>query len=159
MKYDILTSSFLDLRGKLHHIAMRFLQSDEDAEDALQDTWLKLSAKGSVGSSFEARNKLVAVLRNICIDRLRRIPTIPIEDTEAARTLGCETPIEDIERLEALLKANLTPLQRRIYTLVVHEGMEYDEIATLLNMSVEAVRMNMSRTRHKIRETYKALDK
>jgi len=158
MKYDTLTSSFLDLRDKLHHIAMRFLQSDEDAKDALQDTWLKLSKKGDVDSSFEARNKLVAVLRNICINRLREKRIVSIDDTEVSRTLHCETEIEDVGRLEELLKANLTPLQRRIYNLVVHEGLEYDEIAILLEMSVEAVRMNMSRTRRKIRETYKALE-
>jgi len=43
---------------------------DDDAQDALQDTWLKLSDKGDVETSQEARNKLVAVLRNNCIDQL-----------------------------------------------------------------------------------------
>ena len=42
MEIDVLTSSFLGLRDKLHHIALRYLGSDEDAKDALQDTWLKL---------------------------------------------------------------------------------------------------------------------
>ena len=65
-----MTSSFMGLRDKLHHIAKRYLQNDEDAQDALQDTWLKLSDKGDVETSQEARNKLVAVLRNNCIDQL-----------------------------------------------------------------------------------------
>jgi DNA-directed RNA polymerase specialized sigma24 family protein len=70
MGLDLMTSSFMGLRDKLHHIAKRYLQNDEDAQDALQDTWLKLSDKGDVETSQELRNKLVAVLRNNCIDQL-----------------------------------------------------------------------------------------
>ena len=42
METDVLTSSFMTLRDKLHRIALSYLESDEDARDALQDTWLKL---------------------------------------------------------------------------------------------------------------------
>lgn len=45
MERDILTSSFMDLRDKLHHIALRYLQNDEDAKDVLQESWLKLKLK------------------------------------------------------------------------------------------------------------------
>ena len=71
MKKDNLTSSFMALRDKLHRSALGFLKNDEDARDALQDTFLNLWRRGSVESDAEARNKLFAVLRNVCIDRLR----------------------------------------------------------------------------------------
>ncbi len=74
MKPDNLTSTFMALRDKLHRSALRFLSNDEEARDALQDTYLRLWMKGSVESDAETRNKLFAVLRNICIDRLRRPP-------------------------------------------------------------------------------------
>ena len=48
MGLDLMTSSFLGLRDKLHCIALRYLQSDEEAQDVLQDTWLKLSDKSEV---------------------------------------------------------------------------------------------------------------
>ena len=51
MGLDLMTSSFLGLRDKLHCIALRYLQSDEEAQDVLQDTWLKLSDKSEVESS------------------------------------------------------------------------------------------------------------
>lgn len=35
----------MDLRDKLHHIALRYLQNDEDAKDVLQESWLKLKLK------------------------------------------------------------------------------------------------------------------
>ena len=157
MERDLLTSSFLGLRDKLHHIALKYLGSDEDAKDALQDTWLKLRSKGEVETTIEARNKLVTVLRNVCIDHLRKAREIPIDVTVDIQAYRMDE--EDIEILEQLLQEGLTPLQKEIFNLVTHEGFDYDEIAKQLSMSVEAVRMNMSRTRKKIRENYKRLNR
>lgn len=157
MEIDLLTSSFLGLRDKLHHIALKYLGSDEDAKDALQDTWLKLRCKGEVKTTVEARNKLVTVLRNVCIDHLRKAREIPIDTTVDIQAYRMDE--EDIGNLEQLLQEGLTPLQKEIFNLVTHEGFDYDEIAKQLSMSVEAVRMNMSRTRKKIRENYKRLNR
>jgi len=157
MEIDMLTSSFLGLRDKLHHIALKYLGNDEDAKDALQDTWLKLRSKGEVETTNEARNKLVTVLRNVCIDHLRKAREIPIDVTVDIQAYRMDE--EDIENLEQLLQEGLTPLQKEIFNLVTHEGFDYDEIAKHLSMSVEAVRMNMSRTRKKIRENYKQLNR
>ena len=157
MEIDMLTSSFLGLRDKLHHIALKYLGSDEDAKEALQDTWLKLRSKGEVETTIEARNKLVTVLRNVCIDHLRKAREIPIDVTVDIQAYRMDE--EDIGNLEQLLQEGLTPLQKEIFNLVTHEGFDYDEIAKQLSMSVEAVRMNMSRTRKKIRENYKRLNR
>ena len=157
MEIDMLTSSFLGLRDKLHHIALKYLGSDEDAKDALQDTWLKLRSKGEVETTIEARNKLVTVLRNVCIDHLRKAREIPIDVTVDIQAYRMDA--EDIGNLELLLQEGLTPLQKEIFNLVTHDGFDYDEIAKQLSMSVEAVRMNMSRTRKKIRENYKRLNR
>lgn len=157
MEIDMLTSSFLGLRDKLHHIALKYLGSDEDAKDALQDTWLKLRSKGEVETTIEARNKLVTVLRNVCIDHLRKAREIPIDVTVDIQAYRMDE--EDIGNLELLLQEGLTPLQKEIFNLVTHGGFDYDEIAKQLSMSVEAVRMNMSRTRKKIRENYKRLNR
>ena len=157
MEIDLLTSSFLGLRNKLHHIALKYLGSDEDAKDALQDTWLKLRSKGEVETTIEARNKLVTVLRNVCIDHLRKAREIPIDTTVDIQAYRMDE--EDIGNLEQLLQEGLTPLQKEIFNLVTHEGFDYEEIAKQLSMSVEAVRMNMSRTRKKIRENYKRLNR
>ena len=82
MKTDNLTSSFLALRDKLHRSALGFLKNDEDARDALQDTFFNLWRDGGAETESEARNKLFAVLRNICIDRLRRPKTCLLDETD-----------------------------------------------------------------------------
>lgn len=159
MKKDVLTSSFLDSRSKLHRIAMRLLQNDEDAKDAVQDTFEKLWSKDEIESNAEARNKLVHVLRNTCIDRLRTNHSIPLECAETDFAGGYETPTEDMERYERLIVKGLTDSQMRIYNLITHDCLEYEEVAQILNMSVEAVRMNMSRARKRIRENIKMIDR
>ena len=160
MELDLLTSSFLGLRDKLHHIALQYLQSDEDVEDALQDAWLKLSEKREeLETSYEAKNKLVAVLRNLCIDRLRKSKALSIESVNSNEVPHYNMEIEDVVRLEHLLQQQLTPLQKQIFNLVTHDGCDYKQIAHDLSMSVEAVRMNMSRIRKQIRETYIKLEK
>lgn len=158
MKSDNLTSSFLALRDKLHKSALGFLKNDEDARDALQDTFFNLWKRGGVETESEARNKLFAVLRNICIDRLRKPRTFPLDETCIDHPEIPPDSCEDIERIESLLTNGLTDIQKQIYSFIAHDGMEYDVIATHLKMSVEAVRMNMSRARKKIRENYKKLD-
>lgn len=159
MKTDNLTSSFLALRDKLHRSALGFLKNDEDARDALQDTFFNLWRDGGAETETEARNKLFAVLRNICIDRLRKTKTLPLDETDIDHLEVKAFSFEDMDRYESLLTTGLTDVQRRIYTLVTHDGIEYDAIAETLGMSVEAVRMNMSRARRKIRDNYKQLDR
>lgn len=159
MKTDNLTSSFLALRDKLHRSALGFLKNDEDARDALQDTFFNLWRDGGAETETEARNKLFAVLRNICIDRLRKPKTYLLDETDTDSLEVNAFSFEDMDKYEFLLTSGLTDIQRHIYSLVTHDGMEYDAIAETLGMSVEAVRMNMSRARKKIRDNYKQLDR
>ena len=159
MKTDYLTSSFLALRDKLHRSALGFLKNDEDARDALQDIFFNLWRDGTVQTETEARNKLFAVLRNVCIDRLRKPQTLPLDESHVDRLEVNPHSYEDIGKYESLLTTGLTDLQRQIYCYVAHDGMEYEDIAEVLNMSVEAVRMNMSRARKKIRNNYNHLEK
>ena len=121
--------------------------------------WLKLRNGSKVETTSEAKNKLVTVLRHVCIDHLRKAKSIPIDTVSAYETKGYNMDVEDLKHLETLLQKGLTPQQREIFDLVTHEGMEYEQIAEKLSMTVEAVRMNMSRIRKKMRETYNKLNR
>lgn len=159
MKTENLTSSFMALRDKLHRSAISFLKNDEDAKDALQDTFFKLWISGENATEAEARNKLFAVLRNICVDRLRKPKTLQIDEVNTDSLKINPVHYEDLDKFESLITIGLTDIQKRIYSMVAHDGIEYDDIAEMLNMSVEAVRMNMSRARKKIRDNYRRLEK
>lgn len=159
MERDYLTSSFIALRDKLHRSAIAFLKDDEDAKDAMQDTFLNLWKHGDMKSDAEARNKLFTALRNICIDKIRRTRSIHISEADYDRVEVQPESYEDVGRLESLLTSGLTDIQKRIYILVTRDGMEYEAVASRLDMSASAVRMSMSRARKKIRENYKKLNR
>lgn len=159
MRKDVLTSAFIDIRSKLHRIAMRLLHDDEDARDAVQDTFEKLWSKKGISSDDEAHNKLVHVLHNTCIDRLRGKHTVQLDLTAVENAGSYEMPTEDVAGYERLILTGLTDLQKQIYNMVTHECMEYEEISHRMGLSVEAVRMNMSRARKQIRENVKIIDR
>ncbi|MDE6291882.1 MAG: RNA polymerase sigma factor [Muribaculaceae bacterium] len=158
MKTDHLTSTFLALRDRLHRSALAFLKNDEDARDALQDTFLKLWKSRELESDSEVSSKLYVVLRNVCIDRLRRKRSVELEDKHTVSLKIDPSSGEDMERLELLLTVGLSDLQRQIYSLVVHFSLDYKEISIRLNMTEGAVRAQMCRARKKISENYKLLD-
>lgn len=159
MKKDVLTSAFLGIRNNLHRIAMKLLQNDEEAKDALQDTFLRLWSKGEIETDNEARYKLIHILHNTCIDRLRSRHTISLEQVAKEIDNGYETPIEDLAKYEQLIISGLTEIQRQIYVMITKECMEYEEISRQLGVTVDSVRMNMSRARKRIRENIKLIDR
>lgn len=159
MKTDQLTSSFIALRQRLHRSALAYLKDDEDASDALQDTFLRLWKSGEEVSDSEANSKLFVVLRNVCIDRLRRRKSVELEEKHTVSLKIEPSSGEDMERLESLLTAGLTQLQRQIYSFVVHYSLDYKDIAERLGMSEGSVRAHMCRARKKISENYKILDR
>lgn len=159
MKTDHLTSTFMALRKRLHRSALAYLKDDDDASDALQDTFVRLWKAGDVESDSEASSKLFVVLKNVCIDRLRRRRSVELEDSHLVSLKVEPSTGEDMEHLETLLTAGLTPLQRHIYSLSVHYSMDYKDIAERMKMTETAVRTQMCRARKKISENYKILDR
>lgn len=140
------------LLEKLHRVAIRLLKDEMDAEDAVQDAICNLWSHRAPASSEEARFRLFSILRNVCLNKLKRKRYfIPISECDKASDNNI---IDETEKIKSLLFASLTPLQRKIFQMSTIDELEYDVIAERLNMSIDAVRMNMSRARKKMRELY-----
>lgn len=159
MKTDHLTSTFMALRQRLHRSALAYLKDDDDARDALQDTFVRLWNSGDIESDTEASCKLFVALKNICIDRLIRRRSVDLEETHTVSLKIEPYSGEDMERLETLLTTGLSHTQRHIYSLSVHYSMDYKDIAKRMNMTEGAIRTQMCRVRKKISENYKILDR
>ena len=118
----------------------------------MQDTFCNQWVAELPGTANEARYRLFAVLMNICLNKLKKkrpvtganLPDIPIEPSVDM----------DADRLKVELLKQLTPLQRDVFILSTYNELEYEEIAETLNMSIEAVRMQMSRARKVLRNSY-----
>lgn len=157
MGTELLTETFCRLRQRLHDVAGRMLRDEMEAEDAVQDVFCNLWTCDSPESSDEARYRLFAVLKNVCINKLRR-RRVFVDVNETNVDAAVSPPEPDAGRLRSELMRRLPRSQREVFTLAVYEEMEYDEIAESLGMSIEAVRTNMCRARKTLRELYKNLN-
>ena len=72
MGKETLTDTFCRLQKKLHLVAGRLLNDETEAEDAVQDAFCRLWSAEPPGSTDEARYRMFAVLRNVCLNKLRR---------------------------------------------------------------------------------------
>lgn len=144
-----LEEAYLILRKKLDSISSSFRISPEEAEDLIQDGYLKLKEK-EIDNREEARGKLWVTIKNLAIDSFRRKKqTIEISQCEIIYN---ETDNMDEGNIYIQIKQLLTPLQNRIMTLLIKEDLDYPEIASRLNMKEGAVRTAVSRARKILKE-------
>ena len=149
----------LPINEKLYWFAYRFLKSAADAEDAVQEVFVKLwkhREKLSTYNSIEAF--AYTVTRNHCLDKLKAKRTYRIEDTFYQDPgQSTSTPVqrtEDLEKLALVKKiiAGLPEQQRMVIQLRDIDQCEYKEIGEMLDMELNAVRVNLSRARKKVRD-------
>ena len=158
---DELARRFEAHRTRLTTLATRMLGSAEEADDAVQETWLRLSRTDS-----EAIKNLGAwlttVLSRVCLTVLqaRRIrPEVPLDP-------GLDDPIADDEtdpQHEALLADSiglallvvldtLAPAERVAFVLHDMFGVSFDEIGPIVGRSTPAARQLASRARRRVRQ-------
>jgi RNA polymerase sigma-70 factor (ECF subfamily) len=151
---------FDEHRGLLVSVAYRVLGSVTDAEDAVQEAWLRWSGVDHSRIN-DPRAFLVRVTTRLAIDRLRRVqarresyvgPWLP------EPILTRQDPSEDAAMAESVSMAmlvvleTLSPLERAVFVLREAFGMPYAEIADVLGRREEAVRQLARRARDHVRE-------
>jgi RNA polymerase sigma-70 factor, ECF subfamily len=155
-------TEILPLREKLFHIARNILEDEQDAEDTIQNVFLKL---WHLRNSLDQHESLAAfattVTKNSCIDllRIRKMrESLKLDDYNGQA--GTDNPYlkmeqEDTEQILKSIIENLPPLQQTIIKMKDIEEYEVDEIAKITGSQPEAVRVNLSRARKKVREEYR----
>ena len=162
MSKETLTSTFTELRKGFLRLAMRFLPSQEDADDALQEAFFRLWKQADrISSREEAEALTVVTVKNLCIDILRRkshLQTVELDENRDNAVGDPESEAQEREErfriIERIIKLHMTPLQRQILHMKEYENKDYEEIAEILGMQPPAVRMQMSRARKEIRACY-----
>jgi RNA polymerase sigma-70 factor (ECF subfamily) len=145
---DWLVERFQTHRGHLHAVAYRMLGSLSEADDAVQEAWLRLSRAGSGGVDDLGR-WLTTVIARVCLDMLR---------SRAARReepLGVHLPDPIIGRPDAPDPEQEALLGDAVglALLVFHDSfaMPFEEIAVILGRSPAAARQLASRARRRVR--------
>jgi RNA polymerase sigma factor (sigma-70 family) len=149
----------LPMSNKLLRFALQILQDEEEAKDVLQDTFLKLWQKRDELERVENIQAFaIRMIRNRCLDVIRARRTVSMEVVKKHHL-----PDEDISESEGLeytdsvslvkqIISGLPDLQRKVIQLRDIEQLEYEEIAEATEMNVNAIRVNLSRARKKVRD-------
>jgi RNA polymerase sigma factor (sigma-70 family) len=150
------------LKDKLFRIATRFL-NDADAEDAVQETFVRLwSRAGSLSEFKNIDGFALVVTRNLCIDRVKSKSYKTNELQDYNEPPAAENPENSVlanDEIKMVRQAinSLPHLQRIVIHLRDMEGMEFEEMEEILKMKPNAIRVNLSRARKAVRQQIEKL--
>lgn len=165
MERDEFIRDVLPLRETLVAYARRMPKGMKDAEDVVQEVFLKLwHMRGELKRYKSVQALAVQITKHLCLNRFkvseRRREELPdkLPESEVA------TPyqrLEEKDQVEFLMRVidHLPTLQQAILRMRHLDGMEVEEIAALTGCSPEATRMNLSRARKKVKEIFYKLNK
>ncbi len=153
----------LPLTDKLFRLALSITRNKQDAEDVVQDTMLNVWQKRNEWEGItNLEGYCLRATRNNALDKialkdntLERIPEyFEVQDTNQTDALEMD------EQMNLLRKSmdRLNEKQRTIFQLRDIEGLSYKEIEGIMNISEEQVKVNLFRSRQKIKEYFKSAD-
>jgi RNA polymerase sigma-70 factor (ECF subfamily) len=153
---------FEDERARLHALARHLLGSDADAEDVLQEAWLRLH-RTDAAEIDNLPGWLTTVVSRLCLDALRRRATRREDPLDATADGSADEPVDAARgpEDEALLADSvgpallvvldqLRPVERLSFVLHDVFGLPFDEVAAIVGRSPDAVRQLTSRARRRI---------
>jgi RNA polymerase sigma-70 factor (ECF subfamily) len=159
MTADSFKKEVLPMKNKLYRFAFRMLGDHEESQDTVQDTFLRLWAKRDRLGEYRSMEAFAMVItKNLCLDKLKssRSKNLELKDQlEAAvtKTPYDTTEISDMKERVINIIDTLPEQQKMAIHLRDIEGLDYDEIAEIMSMSLNNVRVNLSRARKKVRDT------
>lgn len=155
----------LPIREKLIIHARRILKSEEEAEDVVQEVYLKLWSIRDRLSQYNNLEALsVTVTKNLCFNKLRANREVLTSVDNSAIMYESHTPHarlaekDDVEQVMKII-GQLPNLQQAIIKMKHIEGMEINEIAELTGSNPEAIRTNLSRARKRVKEAFIKIQK
>jgi RNA polymerase sigma-70 factor (ECF subfamily) len=160
-EHDWMAQRFEEHRGRLRAVAYRMLGSLSEADDAVQETWLRLSRADTSGVQ-NLGGWLTTVVGRVCLDMLRSRASRREEslDAQAPTPIASRIPGTDPEQ-EALLAdavglallvvlETLAPAERLAFVLHDMFAVPFDEIAPIVGRSPTAARQLASRARRRV---------
>ncbi|WP_177603656.1 sigma-70 family RNA polymerase sigma factor [uncultured Phocaeicola sp.] len=158
-------NDILPLKDKLFRLALRITLDRAEAEDVVQDTLIKVWNKRDEWAQFDSIEAYcLTVARNLAIDRSQKMDAQHVELTpetqEVPDALTPDRQLEQRERLKLVhrLMNELPEKQRTIVQLRDIEGKTYKEIAELLQLTEEQVKVNLFRARQRIKLKYNEIE-
>ncbi len=155
----------LPLKNQLYRLALRITQNEADAEDIVQDTMLKVWNQRERWETIDSMEAFcMTVCRNLSLDHLRLMENRhdSLDDSPVERQDHHANPFEETVRRNQLeiihqIIDSLPEKQRTCIQLRDIEGKSYKEIASVMGITEEQVKVNIFRARQTIRQQYEKL--
>jgi len=153
----------LPLKNELYRLALRITLNPADAEDVVQETMIKVWNRRERWDEIESMEAFcLTICRNISLDKMRKMENLSqsLEEGQDAPDLSyASNPEEQAmqqDRIALVRKLidRLPEKQRSIMLLRETEGKSYKEIAAVMEISEEQVKVNLFRARQTIKQWY-----
>ena len=144
---------WIPLADRFYRVAYYLLESEEDAEDAVQELYLKLWAARSGLSGVQNPSAYgISMLKNICIDRIRRRmvrKSEPLDKVPHPEDTHTESRTDMKDALRYLLQEmeKLPQKQRTVLRMRTVEGLGYEDIARRTGLSEVYIRVLVTMAR------------
>lgn len=164
MKTISFQSDILPLKNELYRMALRITMNAADAEDVVQETMMKVWNRRDQWDQIESIEAFcLTICRNLSLDKVRRMDnqTQSLDAAYDPKDQGVASNPEeqaiqsDHVRLVRQMINMLPEKQRSCMQLRDMEGKSYKDIATVLDITEEQVKVNIFRARQTIREKFK----
>lgn len=165
MHYELsFRNNILPLKNELYRLALRITMNAADAEDVVQETMMKVWNRRDQWDQIESIEAFcLTICRNLSLDKVRRMDNqaqtldaaYDPKDQEVASNPEEQAIQSDRVRLVRQLISQLPEKQRSCMQLRDMEGKSYKDIATVLDITEEQVKVNIFRARQTIREKFK----
>lgn len=167
MKKISFASDVLPMKDILYRLALRITLSREEAEDIVQDTLIKVWNRRDSWDAIESMEAFaLTICRNLALDRMRlhdnRNASLD-DESQGERPDSASNPLERTVQREkvAIVKSlvdNLPEKQRSCMQLRDFEGKSYKEIAGVLGITEDQVKVNIFRARQTIKQQFLEYD-
>lgn len=150
-------------RDKLYRLALSLLSDRQEAEDTLQDAFLKLWRMREKLAAFRSVEALaVTMTKNLCLDKLRSYKSRkqdgrefePVKLPSEFRDPAAGVELSESSAIIHSLIETLPEQQRLVMHLRDVELYSYDEIEELTGLERNNIRVNLSRARKNVRQQY-----
>ena len=157
-------NDILPLKNKLFRLALRITLNNAEAEDIVQETLIKVWKKQDSWNEIESIEAFCyAICRNLALDLIKRADNFSesLDETQnmAVDTSYSSNPEEQVQQSDRIklvkeLIDHLPEKQRSVIQLRDFEGKSYKEIADIMQMTDELVKVTLFRARQTIKKKF-----
>lgn len=154
----------LPLKNRLYRLALRITLTPEDAEDVVQETMMKVWNRRQQWEQIESMEAFcLTICRNLALDKTRKtagleqtLETSEHDTPDYSHAANPEEQAIQKDRLKLVRQIidSLPEKQRSVMQLRDFEGRSYKEIAAIMNISEEQVKVNIFRARQTVKQRF-----